>query len=482
MESRARILSNFIWRFLERCGAVTVSFLVNLALARLLEPELFGLTATTAVVTSILQVVADSGTANALIQKRDPDELDFSSVFWFSLGLGLLLYLGLFLASPAVARLYGDGRLLPLLRVLGLTVPLYGLRSAQQAHIARTMRFKSFFFATLGGAVLAGFLGVALALKGFGVWALAAKELVNALAVTLILWLTEGWRPRLRFSCARLRSLLSFGGKLLAASLLDTVYSRLRQIVVGLRYSQEELAFYDRGSSLPALAAENVSGAIDSVLLPVLSREQAHRETVLALTRRAAGVGSAALMPMMLGLAACAGPLVRLVLTERWLPCVPVLQIFCLSYAFYPLQAANLNALKALGRGGLILKLELVKKALGVLLLALSAAWGVNAIALSMLLSSLLSLLISAWPNRTLLGYSLRLQLTDILGPLSLSCVMAGCVLALGRLPLGGGWRLALQILGGAAVYTGLSALLRSESFLYLLNTLRPLLRRRETP
>ena len=476
MEKKFTVVSNLMWRFFERCGAQLVSFIVSVVLARLIEPALYGLITTVTIITSILLVFVDSGMANSLIQKKDPDDLDFSSVFYFNVVFCVILYAGLFFAAPLVASVYHQSQLRPIVRVLGLTVVVSGVKNVQQAYVSKTLQFKRFFFATLGGTLLAGTVGVAMALRGFGVWALVAKELVNVTANTIILWLTVGWRPKRMFSFARLKGLLAYGWKLLASGLLDTVYNRLQQIIIGLKYSQADLGFYDRANAMPNLIVENINSSIDSVLLPVLSSAQDNKVQVRNMTRRAIKIGTYVMMPMMMGLAACCEPLVRLLLTEVWLPCVPYMRVFCFSYAFYPIHTANLNAIKAMGRSDLFLILEIVKKVLGVLALVIAVRYGVFAIALTLVFSTLAGLVINSWPNRRLLDYPFFSQLRDMLPAILLSCLMGAVVLALGLLQLNDWALLALQLFSGVSIYVLGSWAARIDSFTYLLGIVQRIL------
>lgn len=473
MDNRKKVFSNLIWRFMERGGSQAVSFVVSIVLARLLEPELYGSIALVLVITSILQVFVDSGMATALIQKKDTDDLDFSSVFYFNLAFCLLLYAGLFLAAPLIGRFYGDSSLVPVIRVLGITIVVSGVKNVQQAYVAKTMQFRRFFFATLGGTLFSAAVGIAMAYMGYGIWALVMQQLLNTAVNTAILWLTVGWKPQRCFSLQRLKVLVAYGWKILVSALLDTVYLKLYQVVVGLKHTSSDLAFYNKGDQYPNLLVENINSSIDSVLLPVLSAEQEQREHVREMTRRAVKTSTYIMFPMMAGLAICAEPFVRLLLTEKWLPCVPYMQIFCVMYAFYPLHTANLNAIKAMGRSDIFLKLEIIKKLISTVLLVAAVSFGVYAIALSQLLSCLIAMAVNAWPNRKLLGYSLLSQLKDILPPAALALVMGVCVWCVGLLGLSDLPMLALQILLGVLVYAALSALLKVDSFMYLLGFLR---------
>lgn len=478
MDKKAKVVSNLIWRFFERCGAQLVSFAVTVVLARILDPAEYGPITKVAVFTSILLVFVDSGMANALIQKKDPDELDYSSVFWFNLSFGLLLYALLFLFAPLIARMYHDPGLTPILRVLGLTLVVAGVKNVQQAYVSKTLQFKRFFFATLGGTLLSAALGIAMALRGFGVWALAAQQLSNVTVNTVILWFTVGWRPKRLFSLERLKGLLRYGWKLLGAQLLDTVYLKIYPLVIGVRYTDKDLAFFDRGNHLPNLVVENINYSIDSVLLPVLSDQQDRIDALREMTRRAIRTSSYVMMPLMAGLAVCVEPLVRLLLTEKWLPSVPFLQIFCLYYAFFPLHTANLNAIKAVGRSDVFLRLEVIKKVLETAVLILTVRIGVFAMALGQLFCGVASLLINAWPNRRLLDYPYRQQLKDVLPVLVLSLAMAALVWPVTLLHLPDAFTLLIQIPLGAFVYVLGSKLWKLDSFELILSMLRKMLRR----
>ncbi len=478
MGNRKAVFSNLIWRFMERCGAQLVSVVVSFVLARMLDPAVYGLVAKVTIITSIMLVFVDSGMANSLIQKKDPDDLDFSSVFFFNVAFCLVLYVGLFFAAPLIAEYNGQPELTAIVRVLGLTVVVAGVKNVQQAYVSKTMQFKRFFFATLGGTAVSAAVGIAMAYKGFGVWALVAQQLSNVTINTCVLWLTVGWRPKAMFSLERLRALLGYGWKLLASGLLDTVYNKLREIFIAVFYTDTDLAFYNRGNALPNLIVENINSSIDSVLLPVLSAEQDHAEQVREMTRRAIKVSSYIIMPLMMGLAVCAEPFVRFFLTEKWLPCVPYLRIFCFTYSFYPLHTANLNAIKAMGRSDLFLILEIVKKAVGITALLLTMRLGVYPMALSLLATSVLSQIINAWPNSRLLNYSYLRQLADLLPTIMLAAAMGACVYPVSLLGLSDIVTLVIQVPLGVLVYVLGSKLLRIDSFEYLMSIVKKLVRR----
>lgn len=468
-----KVFSNFIWRFAERCGAQLVTFIVSIVLARILTPSDYGTIALVTVFTTILQVFIDSGLSTALIQKKDADDLDFSSVFYFNFVICIILYLIMFVSAPFIADFYKDSSLVSIVRVISLTLIISGVKGVQQSYVSRHMLFKRFFFSTLGGTIFSAILGIIMAYAGFGVWAIVFQQLSNNAIDTLILWITVKWRPIKKFSWSRLKNLLSFGWKMLASSLLDTVYNNLRNMIIGKLYTSADLAFYNQGDKFPKLIVTNINTSIDSVLLPTMSNEQDNHVRAKDMTRRAIKISTYIMAPLMIGLAFCAKPIVQIVLTDKWLPCVPYLQIFCISYLFWPIHTANLNAIKAMGRSDLFLKLEVIKKFMGMILLLITMNISVMAMAYSLLISGLISQVINSWPNRYLLKYSYIDQIKDILPNIVMALIMGGFVYFISYLNLPILVSLVVQILSGGIIYLILSILTKNDSFIYLINILK---------
>ena len=476
---REKILANFLWRLAERCGAQGVSFVVSIVLARLLAPEAYGTIALVTVFTAILQVFVDSGFGNALIQKKNADDIDFSSVFYFNIVVCLILYGIMFAIAPLIANFYGDSELIPIIRVLCITIIISGVKNVQQAYVSRTLQFKRFFFSTIGGTIGSAVMGLIMAYMGCGVWALVAQQLANTIVDTIILWITVKWRPKAVFSMERLKGLASYGWKLLASSLLDTFYNNVRQLIIGKMYSSADLAYYNKGKQFPNIVISNVNSAIDSILLPVISASQDDLGKVKGMTRRAIKTNSYVIWPVVIGLAACAEIVIRLLLTDKWMTSVPYLQIFCITYGFWPIHTANLNAIKAMGRSDLFLKLEIIKKIVGMALLFSTMWFGVMAMAYSLLINSLLCQIINSWPNKKLLNYGYLEQLKDILPGILLAVVMGACVYPIKFLGLPDLLTLCIQIPLGAVIYILGSKLLKLDSFEYLVETVKPYIRKK---
>ena len=481
MSNQKTFLSNLIWRFLERCGAQIVTFVVSIVLARLLDPQVYGTIALVTVIITLLQVFVDSGLGNALIQKKDADDTDFSTVFYFNIGMCTLLYLILFFTAPLIALFYEKPELTPVIRVLGVTLIVSGLKNVQQAYVSKNMLFKKFFFSTIGGTIGAAVVGIFMAIKGYGVWALVGQHVFNVVIGTIILWITVRWRPKKLFSWARFKGLFSFGWKLLVSALIDTLYNDLRQLIIGKKYSSEDLAFYNKGKQFPNLIVTNINSSIDSVLLPTMSKEQTNKEVVKSMTRRAIKTSSFILWPFMVGLGVCAEPLIRLLLTEKWMFCVPFLRVFCFTYAFHPIHTSNLNAIKAMGRSDMFLKLEIIKKTYGVALLLMSMWFGVMAMAYSLLLSTVISSFVNAFPNRKLLKYNYFEQIKDIFPSILLSAFMGGAVFCINFIGLPDILTLLIQVPLGVVIYVVGAKLFKLESFEYVLNLIKSFLKKKKT-
>ena len=480
MERKKTVAVNIVWRFAERCGAQLVAAIVSIVLARILDPDVYGTVALISVFTTILQVFVDSGLGNALIQKKQADNLDFSTVFFTNIIFCAILYLLLFISAPAIALFYSDLSLIPYIRVLGITILISGVKNVQQAYVSKHMLFKKFFFSTLGGTITACVVGVSMAVAGFGVWALIAQQLINLSIDTCILWITVKWRPERRFSMERLKGLFRYGWKLLASSLLDTGYRELQSLLIGRIYTSENLAYYNQGQRIPVLVVSNINSSIDSVLLPTLSDLQDEKKRVKEMTRRAMKTSIYLMAPMMMGLIATGTPLIQLLLTEKWLPCLPFFLIFCITYMFYPLHTANLNAIKAMGRSDLFLRLEIWKKATGLLVLCGTIWISVEAMAYSLLVTSVLSQIINSWPNRKLLGYGYVEQMKDILPSIALAAAMAAAVYPISLLNMPGLVILALQVAAGTVLYLLGSVVFRMEAFCYLLDLVKPYITKRK--
>lgn len=469
-----KTIGGFLWRFAERCGAQGVGFVVSVLLARLLSPNDYGTVALVNVFIAILAVFIDSSMGSALIQKKNADDLDFSTVFYFNMFMCITLYIIMFFCSPLIAKFYNRPELTTMIRVISLNFLISGVKGIQNSYVSKNMLFKRFFFSTLGGTIFSAFVGVFLAYKGYGAWAIVAQNLSNNLIDALILWFTVKWRPKLMFSIKRLGGLFSYGWKLLCSSLLDTGYNQLRSLLIGKVYSLSDLAYYNKANNFPSMIIGNVNSSIDSVLLPSMSTVQDSKVSVKGMTRRAMTTSTYVMAPLLMGLAACGKSVISILLTDKWLPSYPFMVIFCTTYMFYPVHTANLNAIKAMGRSDLFLKLEILKKIVGLTAILVTFRISVMAMAYSLLVTSVLSQIINSWPNKKLLNYGYLEQLKDILPGISLAVVMGCCIYPIQLLDLPDIVTLLIQVPLGAIIYIAGSKILKLESFQYLWGMVKP--------
>jgi len=477
-ESRSqKTASSFLFKITESIGMQGISLVVSLLLARKLDPSDYGVLGMLMVFIAVAQVFVQSGLNTALIQKKNADETDLSSAFAVSFGMAAALYALLFFLSPWFAAVFDMPALKNTLRVMALILLPGSLISVQNAVVARRMAFRRLMIASLCATALSGTVGLCMAWSGAGYWALVGQQLTNQFSLAVLLLLLVKWRPKRVFSFERVKGLVRFSWKLLVSSLLETGFVNLRSAVIGVRFSDAALGFFTRGKQFPELLMNAVNGSIQSVMLPVLSEQQDAPDRMKQLMRRSVVLSSFLVVPMMAGLAAVAEPLIRLLLTDKWLPCVPFLQLCCIDFAFYPIHTANLQAINAKGRSDVFLKLELIKKSYGLIILLVSVLCfdSVMAIAWGGVISTLVSAVVNAHPNKKLLSYGYLEQMHDILPSILLSLVMFGAVYAMNALALPAAVLLVLQILTGAAVYAGLALLFRLESAQFLLQMLTKL-------
>jgi teichuronic acid exporter len=462
---------------MERGGVYGIQFIVQIILARLLLPDDFGLIAIVLVFISLARVFVESSFNTALIQKKDASEVDFSSVFYLSLLVSGLLYLAMYFLSPFISGFFNYSQLTPVLRVLSLTLFFGAFNSIQIALVTRKFIFKKLFFSSLGSGIISGTAGIIAAYSGLGIWALVIYQLTNQMAISIILWLTIKWRPRLLFSYENIKVLFSYGWKILTSELINTLYVELRTLIIGKIYSPAMLGFYDRGKQSSKVVVQSLDNSIQTVMLAALAERQENWELVKSMMRRAMKTSSFIVFPMMIGLAVVAEPAVKIVLTDKWLPAVPFLQIFCLANMLRPVHTANLAAIKAIGRSDIFLRVEIVKKIIGLIILAISIPFGIYIIAWGVVLSTLIASFINAYPNSKLLNYKYLEQVKDSMPALFLSLIMGLVVYPIQFLDVNVVAILVLQVCCGIMVYLLLTRLFKMEAGNYIISTIKEMIR-----
>jgi len=481
-ESNNSVIKSLFFKFAERCGYQGIAFIVQLILARLLTPSDYGVLTILAIFVNISQVFVQSGLNTALIQRKDVTEKDYSTVFYVSLGIAVFLYIVLFFAAPFIGAFYEMPDLKFYLRVLALNLIPGAFNSIQNAKIAKEMRFKQLMYCTLCAVVLSGTVGITMAYFGLGVWALVGQQLTNQISVCIIMLIVVKWRPKRVFELNRLKLLFGFGWKLLCSNLIDTVYKDLQGLVIGKKYNSSTLGHYNRGKQFPELIVNNLNGAIQSVMLPALSKHQDDKVKMKSMMRRSIVTSSFIVFPIVTGLAVCAEHLISAVLTEKWLPCVPYLRIYCFIYAFYPVHTANLQAINAQGRSDVFLKLEIIKKIYGLATLCFTVFCFKSplAIAFGVAATTLLSCFVNASPNKKLLSYSYAEQMKDIFPAFALSLTMGGLVYCITFIGLNDWLTMLIQVPAGIIIYVSLATVFKLECWIYIKNIIKKFLPKRK--
>ena len=425
--------------------------------------------------TTLANVFIQNGFNSALIRDKEVKEEDYSSVFWVSLGIAVLLYIVLFFAAPAIAVFFEMGDMVQPFRFLALMLLPGALNSVQLAKVSREMDFKKIFYSNVVAIVISGVTGILLALNGAGIWALVIQNVLNSLIAAVVMLFTVKWYPVFVCNFKRIGELFSFGWKILVSGLLDMLYQDIRSLVIGKKYNSETLGYYNRGKQFPQFIINAVNGAVQSVMLPALAEKQDNMKQMKKLTRNSIMLSAYIIFPMMAGLAGVSAPLITLLLTDKWLPSVPYMQIYCFSLAFYPVHSCNLQAINAMGRSDLFLKLEIIKKSYGMAMLVIAVFFFESPIAIAMtgVFSALISSVVNAAPNKKLIDYSYMEQMKDILPTFFASFVMLAAVLAVGTLPFPVIAILALQILVGIGVYLAVSVIIKIEPFYLLLDIIK---------
>lgn len=473
----------FIWKFAERVGAQLVALIVSIVLARILTPDDYSVVGIVTIFFAFCNVFITGGLNTALIQKKDADQEDYSTIFWVNMIIGAVLYLIMFFASPLIATIYHKELLVPIIRVMGIIFFINGIKAVLSAHISSTLQFKKSFLSTVVGTVVSAVIGIFMAVKGYGAWALVAQQISSALIDTIILFITTRYRVKLVLSVKKLKELLQFGSKMFIASLISVLYDQINPLIVGLRFTSTDLAFYTKGRSFPLLLNDTITGSLSAVLFPVISKKQDDKTAVLSMTRRYIGIASYVVFPIMLGFFAVAENFVRVVLTDKWLFAVPYIQIFCLAYMFNIIQTGNLEAIKAIGRSDIVLKLEIIKKSLyfTVILLFVWFTDSPEMLAVSSIICTMIATVVNTVPNRSLIGYRYREQIKDILPNLLLASIMGGTVLVINELAFSPVMVLLIQLLVGAILYVVLSVITKNENFVYVLNMIKMIIRGKQS-
>lgn len=475
---KRKAIGSLFWKLVERGGYSVAQLLVQIVMARLLAPEQFGALAIMLVFVNVGNVIVQSGLNTALVQVPHADGKDCSTVFWLSFAVSTALYAVVFSCAPLVAGFYGLPGIVWPLRALGLILVVNSFNAVQVAIVQRALEFRKVFNATIASVAVSGALGISCALAGGGLWALVAQQLSYQLANCAALALQVRWRPRAVFDAGRARTLFSFGWKLLVSGLLEQGYQSLSDLIIGKQFSASSLGLVSQGKRYPQAVGSLLDGAIQPVMLSAVARVQDDVAYVKRLVRRALKTSTFLIVPSMTLFALVAEPVVRLLLGEQWLPCVPFLQMYCFVYALLPIHTTNLQSLNGMGRSDLFLKLEMIKKvySIAILLFAAFVLRDVYLLIGGYILAGIVSTFVNAWPNKRVIGYSYGEQLRDMAPAFALSAASVAVAWPVHLLMLPDVAVIVLQVFVMMGAYLGLSKLFKVEAMAYLLSTARGML------
>lgn len=454
-----KTVKGIVWSSVERFSVQGIQFLVMIVMARLLTPKDYGLVGMVAIFIAVAQSLVDSGFSQALIRKQNRTETDNSTVFYFNIVVGILLYLVLFAIAPWVADFYDSPELTALMRVICLSVVFNSFVVVQRALLTVNIDFKTQAKASLTAAVVSGVIGIGMAYSGFSYWSIVAQQLVNLGLNTLLLWIFTRWRPRWIYSWGSFRELFTFGSKLMVSGLLDVVYRNMYLLVIGKVFTASSLGYYTRANQFAEFPSSNLTGIMQRVTYPVLCQIQDDDERLAQIYRRFLRLSAFLIFPLLVGLSAVAEPFVLLLLKEQWLFAATLLQIICFAMMWYPIHAINLNLLQVKGRSDLFLRLEIIKKAIAVLILCVTIPMGLIAMCVGQILSSLIALIINTNYTGKLIQVGFLRQMRDLLPTLLLSLSMWGVVYGITSCLSGIILQLIVGIIAGMVYYIALSAL-----------------------
>lgn len=475
MENK-KIVTGVIWKGLERFGVLGIQFVIQMILARMLEPSSYGTLAVMMVFVNIANVLIQNGFNTALIQNRDVKEQDYSSVLWMTMIIAFILYICIFFCAPVIETLYKVKNFTLPFRVLALGLFPGAVNSIQVAKITRNMNFRNIFISNIIASVASGVVGIVIAYCNGGIWALVIQNFLYSVLICCIMMITIKLKIQFKIRWNRVRILFAYGWKLVVSSVLNTVNEELKSLLIGLKFDTAALGVYSRGMQFPQYGVKVIQGTLQSVLLPAMSEKQTETVVAKSILQNAICMGSYLVFPVMVGFAAIARPFISIFLTEKWIACVPYMQIFCMTFAFYPVFICNLQAMNAMGRSDLYLKLEIIKQMYSLITLVIVIFLFNNPIfiAISSLILTPIGWYVNSFPNRKLLNYGFCDQVKDVAPSIIMSMLMFA-LLSYGEslLDLSNGALIITEIIVGALFYICFSALTKNRQFLQLIELIK---------
>ena len=458
-------VKGFLWSAIERFGTLGIQFIITLILARLLTPSDFGLVGMLAIFIAIAQSFVNSGFGSALIQKKNPTVEDYSTVFYFNIVVSFLFYLILFITAPFIANFYNQPELITLTRVISLSFVFNAFGLIQITQLTKNINFKTQSKVGIAVAIFSGTIGITLAFLGYGVWALVFQTITQSFARSFMYWIINSWRPVFVFSIKSFKSLFSFGSRLLVAGLIDTIYKNIYLIVIGKFFNASSLGYYAQAQKIQEMPVVSITGIIQRVTFSLFAEVQDEKERLYNGYKRVLHLAVFISFPLMIGLSAVANNFIAVVLTDKWLPAVPYLQLLCFAGMLYPIHAINLNVVNVLGRSDLFLRLEIVKKVIITIAIFIGFIWGVLGLVIGSVITSFIALWINSYYTGKLINYGTIKQLSEMSIYFVASFIMGVIVYYIGWLFQSSLILLLCQVFAGVIVYAILARIFKLSAY-----------------
>lgn len=472
----------FKWALIDRITTEGIMAIVSIILARIIAPEQYGIISLALIIVIFGDAFVNPGICSALVQKKDPEQIDYATVFWFNILISAVLYSLLFAFAPLIERFYSIEGLGLVIRVLALKFPFGALASIQVAFVQKNFLFKKYFFVSLFGTLAAGALGIYMALTGAGVWSLVVYNLGNSVIDALLALVFISWKPSFHFSKERFATLFPFGGRILLVKMIDLFYEQLSGLVIGKKYSPEDLALYDKGKRFPNMIIMAGSNSLSDILFPAFSNIQNEIDRIKKMVSDSIAVSLFIVMPCALGLLACGDNFVSVILTDKWIDCVPFLRVMCIHFMCIPISTILYQAIKGKGRSDVILKLEIAKKiySLAIMITVFIVSKKAIYIAVGLTVATIISLFVEFAVAKRVLQIRITEIIKENYKTVLIAMLMVISVFSVGVCHLAPPLLLILQIVSGAIVYIGFSVLLKPKGYLFVLESIRSF-RRKES-
>ena len=465
---KQKMFKGTVWTSIETFAVQGFNFIQGIILARILSQADFGLVAEASVFLSISAVFVDSGFSNALVRNKERSEVDYSTTFLTNVVLSFFFCILLCLFSPLISKFYHEPVLKDIIIVCAIQLFLGSFVAVQSTRLTIMLDFKTKSIVRIFSVVITGLVAIAMAFMGYGVWSLILPNFLGFFVQIILYWHFQHWLPGLKFSMKSWKNSFAFGSKLLASSLLDTVYGQIYPLLIGKKYSTVDLGYYSKASGYASLPSTTATGVLSKVAFPVLSQIQDDDKALESVYRRMIKVSTFIVFPMMMGIAALAKPLVIALITEKWAQSIIYLQILCFALMWYPVHSLNLNLLQVKGRSDLFLRLEVIKKTIGVSILFITVPFGLKALCAGQIVSSIICLVINTHYTGKLINVGFFKQMKDLM-PSFLNAVSMGVIVWFAVRSIPDVWlQLLVGILLGMAYYLGISFLTKSEELNYV--------------